>query len=358
MNAPLDPISDFRPDGYGLDDRRRERMRARVLDAIPDAPAAATLVAAPAPAEALVTVAEHPDPWVVEFGSGLDRRLDSGPRRRRGHDPHDSHRSNSRRLLVAAAVAVAIGLLAVVAGNSRSSDRQAGTLDQSSPVVTLDDLATVAATQPDRTLAPGETQYLEFTQAIRRDDGGFDITVDHNWHGIDGSGHRQTDTMVRPEGALPGGEIDHATTPTVTDPPGGAWFGPFSYAELRSAPTDPAALLTAATAASPGQPSWAVAEQIAVLESLATTPPEVRAAGLRALATLGFRPIGMVTDPLGHTGAGFQASTTDRTEILAFDPLTGRALGYWSGPGRAAIAPGDAARWGAFGNDAPSAQPG
>ena len=36
MNAPLDPLYDFRSDGYGLDDARRARMRAKVLDAIPD----------------------------------------------------------------------------------------------------------------------------------------------------------------------------------------------------------------------------------------------------------------------------------------------------------------------------------
>ena len=82
----------------------------------------------------------------------------------------------------------------------------------------------------------------------------------------------------------------------------------------------------------PGQPEWAVAEQVANLEALTVTAPNVRAAGLRLLATLDYQPIGAVTDPFGRAGVGFQADTPDGIEILAFDPSTGRALGYWRSP--------------------------
>ena len=67
----------------------------------------------------------------------------------------------------------------------------------------------------------------------------------------------------------------------------------------------------------------------------------MRAAGFRALAKLGYRPIGMVTDPSGSTGVGFRADVADGTEIVAFDPATGRGLGSGSVLRADPLTPGD-----------------
>ncbi len=343
MNTPIDPLADFRPDGYGLDDARRARMRSRVLDAIPDD-------AAPA---LMVLDVEAPVTGEVDL-TGVQTLEVVPPTPAPGHGrvPARAPWSSGRRLLVAAAVAAVIGLLAVVAGSARSSDHQVGTLSESSPPVTLAALAGVVAAQPDRPLAPGQYQFLESTQAELAAGGGLYLTVDDNWHTIDGSGRRRTTLMTRPAGAQPGSEIDRRTIPLIEDDAGLPWFGPFSYDGLRSAPTDPTALLAAATAAMPNQPLWAVAEQIAYLETLTTTPPAVRAAGMRVLADLGYQPMGMVTDPLGRTGAGFRTDTPDGTEVLAFDLTTGRALGYWTAPAGAAPTVDASSRWAAWAHDA------
>jgi hypothetical protein len=217
--------------------------------------------------------------------------------------------------------------------------------------MSLRELAEVAAAQPDRALAPGEYQYLESTQADRREGGGLDLTVDRNWHTVDGSGRRQTVLSFRPPGAQPGSETDVTIVPFVVDDPGYLWFGPFTYDLLRSASTDPNALQAAAAAAMPGQPEWAVAEQVANLEALTVTAPNVRAAGLRLLATLDYQPIGAVTDPFGRAGVGFQADTPDGIEVLAFDPSTGRALGYWRSPAGAGTSVDAATQWMAWAHD-------
>ena len=214
MNTPLDPLADFRPDGYGLDEARRARMRARVLDAIPDDPApAATVVLAP------VATAAAVDPTgarTLEVAPGSPEVVPPAARR---------HWSTGRRLLVAASVAVAIGLLAVVAGTSRPANRQVGTADEPA-AMSLRELAEVAAAQPDRPLAPGEYQYLESTQADRREGGGLDLTVDRNWHTVDGSGRRQTVLSFRPQGAQPGSETDVTIVPFVDDDPGTSGSAP------------------------------------------------------------------------------------------------------------------------------------
>ncbi|MGZ4784425.1 MAG: hypothetical protein ACXV5S_02030, partial [Acidimicrobiales bacterium] len=319
-----------------LDDARRARMRSRVLDAIPDDPAPrGSVLQAEAPVAAGVDLT----------GAQTLEIVPSGPDPRPSRSRTRPHWSSGRRLLVAAAVAAVLGLVAVVAGASRSPDHQIGTLDQSSPRVTLESLAQAVAGQPDVPLAAGQYQFIESTQADRLDGGGFDLTVDDNWHTIDGSGRRRTTLMTRPAGGQPGSEIDRRTVPMVEDSAGLPWFGPFSYDGMRSAPTDPTELLAAAAAATPGQPDWAVAEQIAFLEAQTTAPPAVRAAGLRALAQLDYRPIGLVTDPLGRSGVGFQADTPDGVEVLAFDQATGRAFGYWSVPAGTTPTVDAATRW-------------
>jgi hypothetical protein len=58
-----------------------------------------------------------------------------------------------------------------------------------------------------------------------------------------------------------------------------------------------------------------------------------------------------VTDPFGRAGVGFQADTPDGIEILAFDPSTGRALGYWRSPAGAGTSVDGATQWMAWGHD-------
>jgi len=338
VNAPLDPLSDFRSDGYGLDDARRARMRARVLDAIPDDAFGA------APVATAVRVEPWSAPDIDLTGAQALEVVPSGDSAGRP-GPSRPHWSTGRRLLVAAAVAVAIGLMAVVAGSSRSSDRQVGTLDGTATKVSVDELASVAARQVDRPLAPGQYQYVQTTSLTPAIDGGFDLSIDDTWHTIDGSGRHRTSTAQRPAGGEPGSEAFGPFGPFVDDPAGLPPFGPFSYDQIRHAPTDPVALLAAVRAALPGQPTWAAAEQIAVFEALTATPPAVRAAGLKALALLGYQPMGVVTDPLGRSGVGFQAETPEGTEVLAFDPATGRALADWNSPAGGPATAETATRW-------------
>ncbi len=346
MNAPLDPLSDFRSDGYGLDDARRARMRSRVLDAIPDdgEPAVGGPVAT-----AVREVPRH-RPDIDLTGAQALEAMPADGHPTPGSPAVRPGWPNRRRLLVAAAVAVVIGLMAVVAGASRSTDRQVGTLDSATTKTSLDELAATAGAQPDHELAPGEYQQIEITQGLRLDDGSFELTIDENWHTIDGSGHHRTSTAKRPSGAQPGDETDVTTGPLVDDYAGLPAFGPFGYEQLLSAPTDPSDLLEAIRAASPRASDWAIAEQIANLEALTTTPHGVRGAGFKILSYLGFRPVGLVSDPRGRTGVGFQAETPDGTEVLAFDPDTGRALGYWNSPVGGPATPQAATRWTAFAN--------
>ena len=125
MNTPLDPLADFRPDGYGLDDERRARLRSRVLDAIPDdAPAGVSTLVTARPSTATrrattTTTATTPR-------SACSSRCPPAADGRPAGTGITVGEPNGRRLLVAAAVAVALGLLAVVVGTSRSTDRQVG----------------------------------------------------------------------------------------------------------------------------------------------------------------------------------------------------------------------------------------
>lgn len=346
MNAPLDPLSDFRSDGYGLDDARRARMRARVLDAIPDDP----IVRDAGPVATAVRVEPRRTPDIDLTGAQTLEAVPadgSNPRL----TPSKPHWSTGRRLLVAAAIATVIGLMAVVAGTSRSSDRRVGTLDGSSAATTLDDLALVAGSHPDKELAPGQYQYVQTSESMLGKDGIYDVTVDDSWHTVDGSGRRETRAMVGRAG--PFDERAELSAPSLRDDSAGLpFFGPFDYGRLQGAPTDPTALRDAIRLANAGQPDSAVATQIAALEALTTTPSRVRVAGFKVLDQLGYRPVGQVTDPLGRTGVGFQLETDQGIQVLAFDPDTGRALGFWNSPSGGPATVQTATHWMAWANDA------
>jgi hypothetical protein len=344
VNTPLDPLADFRPDGYGLDDERRARLRSRVLDAIPDDAGAgvSTLVTARPSTAASARVDERDelaDLHVLEpLAAGDARRPGRSPRRGQGH--------NGRRLLVAAAIAVTLGLLAVMVGTTRSGNREVGTVDEST--VTLDDLAVLASSLPDRKLAAGEHQRFERTEGLRREDGGFDVTNDRNWHTTDDSGGRQTTTMVWPAGGIDGDEIDRTDTRFVDDPACLMCFGPFDYDAMRSASADPAVLLVQARAAMPDESIEAVAEQLTLLEALTTAPPDVRAAALGALDRIGFEPLGLVADPHGRSGMAFVVTNDDQATVVVFNPESATALAYWRTPLGTAGAWRTATRWVTF----------
>ena len=75
----------------------------------------------------------------------------------------------------------------------------------------------------------------------------------------------------------------------------------------------------------PGEPTWALAEQIATLE-VADHDPTARFERRRCAPSPCSTsvPSVQVTTPLGRSGVGFALDTADGTEVLVFDPGIGQ----------------------------------
>jgi hypothetical protein len=283
------------------------------------------------------------DEQVVELTPSISTTVDALPR-------------HTRRVLLGVAAALVlvalIGLVALVRNADDAAEVASGVDD-----VPLTELAARAVNRPDADLAPGTYLHRILTEgstvAAAGDYApGFQFGRTEQWLSSDGLGlNRQLEQRFVPSGP---GDPPFTDSTAVRDQPVEVeqYFlnSTLYYDDIRDLPPDSQALIDAIRVRLSGSGDDVVAEVVAAILALDTTPPAVRAAGFDALALLGARPVGPVTTYGGAQGAGYRASRPDGGAwLLVVDPRTTRVLAFARGVGEGERAWSDAEWFSEFG---------
>lgn len=256
-------------------------------------------------------------------------------------------------------VAAAVALLAILGGLAvlRTSD---STTDVGSPTEgiagdnPLADVAERALARPDVELIGDQVLYQERTTAglVGATDttaAGVLIDATQTWERRDGTGREIRTPSFAARG--PGDPIGPgAPSDRVISQPQ-AFHEVRDYEEIRSLPTDPAALVALVQTEFVGSDDpLRAAEFLARLLSLDVTPPAVRAAAFQALGDLGAVSIGAVATPSGVTGAAYQGAGTDgRPWVIVIDPDSTQVLAFAGEAGAGEALFSDAVQWQEYG---------
>lgn len=319
----LELLKEFRATRPGLDGRTEERIRQRVFLAIE---------ATVDKAVDEVTVAATDLPEAVRADGGPSEYavpvLLAPPRRRRW-----------QRWLVAAVSLLLLAFGSVIARRGGNTSTASST--PSSSPASIEQVATAAASAPDRPLQPGQYAFVRVVEGQLEEPQSRPPTVTEYdvelWLDDDNAGVESR--QQRGSSSAP--------TSWRTIPVGRGGFGTSTYQRLRELPADhnligERLLRDASIAADEANQVPGLIERALPWPSL---PPAARRAAIEVLAARG-RQVGMVTDHSGRDGLGIAVATPDATQtVFVLEPATGALLGTFSVPEGAALDRHHAVRW-------------
>lgn len=375
MADELDALRTINAHHGDLDAERAARMRARALAAV-FADAAPDTGTATSTTNSTSVLTEPAD----ERGPDAPRPAHAGRRRRPDRADHlvrlvpdgptteihldrpdeqdvvrigsnEAATPSGRRPFAVAIAAAAVIALVIGFAVARSGTRDTVVADQPAPT-TVAELAANAATLVDRPLAAGQFSYVAVergTPFVTPDQvEETHVVVAETWASSTDEGRqRRSPTEVVDGGGTPVSTFDVATD-TGRVPMTSA-FGGLSYQQLRSLPSDPAALRAVLDNDERG-PRTAYNRSLLITDLLTydATPPAVRAAVLTILAEDGATLLPDAVDHEGRAGIGVMVErpdgftsvyvvTRDGLLVGAYDIITGDQLTperavVWSSP--------------------------
>ncbi|MBI2703900.1 MAG: hypothetical protein HYX32_01215 [Actinobacteria bacterium] len=319
----LDALRDFRSGGPDLDEATKARIRARAFG---------TPIGG--------SDDERPSPGVGAREPALHEVPEYAPA---APPPHPGRRH--ARWLAAAAAVILVVAVSLSFAIRRSTTETAGPAS----LTAIDDLASRAAAQPDRDLAPGEYAYVEtVTGTLTTAANGlpsFVVAPEQLWLNRDDRGRELRDAS-RVGVPMTGPNIQTLGGQTRDLAPGvGGQFGGLTYGELRGLPAGADTFITDLMRSRQISDPAALVPALRPLLAWPTITPAARAAAIRALARQG-TPLGAVRDHQGRPGVGIAAPVgEDGQAVFVFDGQNGALLGEFTVPRGSAPDPALATSW-------------